>query len=135
MTLKNSSAAKSAGWLKFIPGIIWFAFVLVVVFLPGDDIPDESWLSISNFDKLIHASLFGGIVFLFCFPFKKAAIEKPGKLNLFIRITVATIVWGFTTELIQKYFIPGRQYDLMDWIADSTGAVIAFFISRKLFAK
>lgn len=135
MTSKNSSAAKSADWLKFIPGIIWFAFVLVVVFLPGDDVPDESWLSLSDFDKLIHAGLFGGIVFLFCFPFKKTAIEKPEKLNLFIRITIATIVWGFTTELIQKYFIPGRQYDLMDWIADSTGAVIAFFMSRKLFAK
>ena len=97
--------------------------------------PDEDWLSLSGFDKLIHAILFGGLVFLFCFPFKKVAIEKPEKLNLFTRITIATIVWGLTTELIQKYFIPGRQYDLNDWLADSAGAVIAFFVSKKIFAK
>ena len=133
MASNNNSAAP--GWLKFIPGIIWFIFVLVVVFLPGDDVPDESWLSLSNFDKLIHATLFGGLVFFFCLPFKKAVIERTEKLNLFLRITIATIVWGFTTELIQKYFIPGRQYDLIDWIADSVGAIIAFFISRRLFAR
>lgn len=133
MASNNNSTVQGAGWLKFIPGIIWFIFVLVVVFLPGDDVPDEDWLSVSGFDKLIHATLFGGLVFLFCFPFKKAAMEKPEKLNLFIRITIATIVWGFTTELIQKYFVPGRQYDLLDWLADSAGAIVAFIISRKFF--
>ena len=135
MASNNNGTVKSAGWLKFIPGITWFVFVLVIVFLPGDDVPDEGWLNLSKFDKLIHATLFGGIVFLFCFPFKKAAIERAEKLNLFIRITIATIVWGFTTELIQKYFVPGRQYDLLDWLADSVGAGIALFVSRKMFIK
>jgi hypothetical protein len=135
MASNNNAAAKKISGVKFIPGIIWFVIVMVIICLPGDDIPNEGWINIADFDKLIHACLFGGIVFLFCFPFKKAAIEKPQKLNLFIRIMLAAIVWGFTTELIQKYFIPGRQYDLMDWLADSTGAVIAFFVSKKLFAK
>ncbi|MFT3682011.1 MAG: VanZ family protein [Ferruginibacter sp.] len=130
---KNVPACKR--FVSFLPGIAWFIIVMIVVFLPGDDVPDTGWLNISNFDKLIHAGLFGGIVFLFCFPFKKAPGGKREKRDLFVRITIATVIWGFTTELIQKYFIPGRQYDLADWLADSIGAFIAFFVSLKLFAK
>ncbi len=121
--------------IKFIPGIAWFLFVLVLICLPGKSIPQVGWLDIVNFDKLVHAALFGGIVLFFCMPFKKATISVEEKFRLFIKITLATCVWGIATELIQKYFIPGRQFDLLDWAADSLGATIAFFISKKLFAR
>jgi hypothetical protein len=116
---------------NFLPGIAWFFVVLILICLPGDDVPHEGWMSISHFDKLVHAGLFGGIVFFFCLPFKKTTIAKEEKINIFTRIMISAIVWGLTTELIQKYFIPGRQYDLMDWLADSIGAVIAFLVSLK----
>jgi hypothetical protein len=122
------------GLKDFLPGIAWFFLVLVLICLPGDDIPSAGWIGIANFDKLVHAGLFGGIVFLFCMPFKKAAVEKQEKRSVFVRILLATIVWGLTTELIQKYFIPGRAYDLTDWLADSIGAVIAFLVSRRFFS-
>lgn len=120
--------------IKFIPGIAWFLFVLVLICLPGEDVPEEpGWLQIPDFDKLVHAALFGGIVFWFCMPFKKSAITKPAKINLFLKITIATVVWGIMTEFLQKFFIEGRQFDLVDWAADSAGAIIAFFVSRKFF--
>jgi hypothetical protein len=125
---------KSLKFVQFLPGIAWFLFVLVLICLPGEDVPEEpGWLNIPEFDKIVHAALFGGIVFWFCMPFKKSTIAKPNKLNLFIKIGIATIVWGITTEYIQKFFIEGRQFDLVDWAADSIGAVIAFFVSRKFF--
>ncbi len=122
-------------FITFLPGIAWFLFVLVLICLPGKDVPEQpDWLDfIPDFDKLVHAGLFGGIVFWFCMPFKKSIIDQHIKLNTFIRITIATIVWGITTELIQKFYVEGRQFDLMDWTADSAGAVFAFFISRKFF--
>jgi hypothetical protein len=126
---------KSLSIIKFIPGIAWFLFVLVLICLPGKDVPEEpGWLNIPNFDKIVHAGLFGGIVFWFCMPFKKSIISKPEKINLFIKIVMVTIVWGITTEFIQKFFIEGRQFDLLDWAADSAGASIAFFVCRKFFA-
>ena len=125
---------KSVRFIKFLPGIAWFLFVLVLICLPGEDMPEEpGWLNIPEFDKLVHAALFGGIVFWFCMPFKKSIISRPDKTNLFIKIAIATIVWGITTEYIQKFFIDGRQFDLLDWAADSAGAAIAFFVSRKFF--
>lgn len=133
MSTGISSAGKIKG-IHFLPGIAWFFLLLVLICLPGDDIPDTGWASIANIDKLVHAALFGGIVFLFCMPFKKSGMLNEQKNNLYLRIMLATIVWGFTTELIQKYFVPGRQYDLTDWLADSIGAVLAYFVSSRFFS-
>ena len=125
---------KSINIVKFLPGIAWFLFVLVLICLPGEDVPEQpGWLNIPEFDKLVHATLFGGIVFWFCMPFKKSSIDRADKINLFIKISIATIVWGIATEYIQKFFIDGRQFDLLDWAADSAGAIIVFFVCRKLF--
>lgn len=121
--------------IQFIPGIAWFLFVLTLICLPGKSIPQATWLNIVNFDKMVHAALFGGIVFLFCMPFKKSVLAVSEKQALFLKITLATIVWGLCTEFIQKYFIPGRQFDLMDWAADSLGAILAYIISKKLFVR
>lgn len=119
--------------INFLPGIAWFLLVLILICLPGKDVPKAAFLDSINFDKIVHSGLFGGIVFFFCMPFKKTSYSKQAKLQLFIKITLATCVWGITTEFIQRYFIPGRQFDLFDWAADSFGAVIAFFISLKFF--
>jgi hypothetical protein len=127
------SGTPSIKLIKFLPAIVWFLLVLVLICLPGDDIPDAGWLSIVDFDKIVHGGLFGGMVFLFCLPYKNATFEKSAKQHIFIKITIAAIIWGLTTELIQKYFIPGRQYDLLDWAADSFGAILSFFVCRKLF--
>lgn len=128
---------RSLRFIKFLPGIAWFLFVLVLICLPGEDVPEEpGWLNfIPDFDKFVHAGLFGGIVFWFCLPFRKSSFDKETKHNLFIKIAIATIVWGITTEYIQKFFIEGRQFDLVDWAADSAGVIIAFFISRKFFIR
>lgn len=128
---KNSSVPSIEG-KKFLPAIAWFLLVLFLICLPADDVPKPGF-DFLGFDKLIHATMFGGIVFLVCMAYKKAAIAKKEKLNIFIKITMATCVWGITTELIQLYFIPGRQFDWYDWAADSFGATIAYFVSIKFF--
>ena len=134
MTQYNRPSAVGVRVINFLPGVAWFLLVLTLICLPGKDIPKDDFLDSINFDKIVHAGLFGGIVFLFCMPFKKAGYSKQAKLQLFIKITLATCVWGITTEFIQLYFISGRQFDLLDWAADSFGAMIAFFVSIKLFA-
>jgi hypothetical protein len=119
---------------NFIPGIAWFLFVLILVCIPGEDLPATPYLDLISFDKFVHSALFGGIVFFFCMAYKKATIIRQEKLGYFIKITLATCVWGITTELIQRYFIPGRQFDWFDWAADSFGAIVAFFVCIPLFA-
>lgn len=116
---------------RFIPGITWFILVLVLLCLPGRDLPESGWLDTIHFDKFVHALLFGGIVAGFVWPYRRSALPAPAKQQLLLRLTLATIVWGLATEFIQKFFIPGRAFDLLDWLADSVGAVLIFLLFRK----
>jgi VanZ family protein len=116
---------------KFLPGIAWFFMLSVLVFLPGNDVPKVKWLDFPNFDKLVHAGLFGGLTFLFCWPFFNTTLPLKKKINYFLFISFMGIFWGISVEFIQKYYVPGRSFDLLDWAADSIGVAIAFFVSKR----
>jgi VanZ family protein len=47
---------------------------------------------------------------------------------------MAVIVWGIFTEIIQLY-VPGRSFDLLDWAADSLGALLALLLAKRLFLR
>lgn len=118
---------------NFIPGIAWFFLVLILVCLPGDNLPKpDNWLSAIYFDKWVHAGLFCILAFLFMFPVCKSDLSKIDKWNLVFKIALSTCIWGITTEFIQKFFVAGRAFDIWDWVADTTGILFALFVSRKI---
>lgn len=124
---------------SFIPGIAWFFVVLTLICLPAEDIPQPrgwfEWMNLIRIDKVVHMGIFGLLSFLFIWPIAKSNLPAKEKWNYFLRISLAVCIWGLTTELIQKFFIPTRQFDLVDWAADSIGALIALLFSRKIFSK
>jgi hypothetical protein len=121
---------------RFLPGIAWFFIVASLTLMPGDDLPKVSWLSkIKYFDKMVHAGLFGGLTFLFCLPYFSAPFSFNKKIYSFIKIALAASVWGITVEFLQKYYIPGRDFELLDWAADSAGALIAFLICVRILKR
>jgi VanZ family protein len=118
---------------KFLPGIAWFFIVAVLTLMPGSDIPKIGWMdNIKNFDKIVHAGLFGGLAFLFSIPYFRSGYSFLQKRIIITRISIAVIVWGITVEFIQKFYIPGRDFELLDWAADSAGVLIAFWICIKI---
>lgn len=113
---------------KFYPGIAWFFLVLIAVCIPGYDLPKvDKWLIEINFDKLIHVGLFAVLAYLFMHPLIKSSLPQSEKRNYLIKIAIATIIWGITTEFIQKFFVPGRSFTLGDWLADGLGGIVALF--------
>ncbi|HMW26042.1 MAG TPA: VanZ family protein [Ferruginibacter sp.] len=109
------------------PGIAWFFVILILISIPGYDLPKiDNWLIEINYDKLIHTFLFAVLAYLFMRPVMRSALSDKEKKNWLIRITLATIVYGITTEYIQKFFIPGRSFNLADWLADALGGVLMF---------
>ena len=121
---------------KFIPGIAWFFLVLILICLPGDDLPKaENWMSAIYFDKWVHMGLFSILAFLFMMPFCSRDVSNETKQIAILKVALATCIWGLTTELIQKFFIPSRDFDLLDWAADSLGIVFALFAGKWLYVK
>lgn len=115
---------------KFLPGIAWFFIIMVLTCLPGSDLPKIGWLNKIYFDKWVHIGMFGMLVFLFSFPFFKSNLSLAKKINYFLLIAITASFWGLAVEFIQKYFVVGRSFDLLDWAADSVGALIAFLFCR-----
>jgi VanZ family protein len=124
------SSYNTVRWQRFIPAAVWFLIVLVLMCTPGKDLPDTKLLKIIFLDKAVHFACFALLVILFYYPIGKTDVASASKLNYLTRLTIAGILWGITTELIQRFFIPGRSFDLFDWLADSLGAIAAFFAVR-----
>lgn len=119
---------------KNIPGIAWFFFVLVLLCLPGSGLPNaDNFFDKIFFDKWVHAGLFCVLTFLWIRPIGLLKIEISEKRYYFIRIALAFIVWGITTEFIQKYLVVTRSFDLLDWAADTFGVLIAFLYCKKVY--
>lgn len=55
--------------------------------------------------------------------------------RVFFQIMIVGFVYGILMELVQKYFIPYRSFDIIDILADGVGCVMGYFISLKRFVK
>jgi len=121
---------------SFIPAFTWWLVVLVLMCTPGRDLPDLGfWAELINLDKIIHVTVFGLMAFLFMLPFtSKKNLEKRQLKQIFLKIAICTAIWGLTTEFIQDFFIPGRTFDLLDFVADAAGGLVAYFLAKKYFS-
>jgi VanZ family protein len=108
--------------------IVWLLIISVLFFLPGSALPDEGMFGIPQFDKLVHAGFFAVLVFCWRFYFKAA----PKYTWLLLLLAAA---YGLGVEFIQRDFIPHRDFDLYDAIADSIGAAIGLWLWTKWYKK
>lgn len=81
----------------------------------------------SPWDKLAHASAFGVLALTLELEFRHWSGGFPlHRRHLWIFVAVS--LFGATDEFHQR-FVPGRECDVLDWMADSMGAVIALSAS------
>ena len=60
-------------------------------------------------------------------------LQKEITRNLqktFLRILIIACLYGIAMEIIQKYFIPNRDFDIYDIAADCVGAIGGFHCSE-----
>ena len=115
----------------YIP-LIWTLTIIILLTLPGQMLPSEQKFSIPQFDKFVHISMFGGFVFLWNLYLSRRYTAIKKLLGLFFFIFILGDALGIGMEFVQKYFIPNRDFDLADIIADMIGAGIAYGLSTIL---
>src|SRR5688500_13928190 len=98
--------------------------------LPGEELPEASWLDHLHLDKFIHIGLFTMLVVLVCLPAGHRLTNKARTDTVYIWITSAFAIYGVAIEFIQINFIPLRSFDVYDIVADAVGCVIGFFFVR-----
>lgn len=106
----------------FLPAIAWFITSFILLAMPGDDLPDGGLFDIPFFDKYVHFGMFFLLTFLFSWPFSKANTQIQTWKLMSIKIAVYAIVYGVAMEFVQKYFVKGRSFDVVDILFDSIGS-------------
>ncbi len=113
--------------------ITWSLIIGVLCCMPGSMLPGETHFTIPQFDKLVHISMFGGFVFLWnLYLSTRRGIRNDRLLRLFFLVFILGVAYGIGMEYMQKYYIPGRDYDEADIIADMLGAGLAYGLSNIL---
>jgi VanZ family protein len=118
---------------KKTPALVWTILIFILLALPGSMLPSETHFRISNFDKYVHISLFGVFVVLWSYYFM-AKTDRKNK-NVFLRFFIIACLYGIGMEYVQKYFIPFRDFDVYDILADIVGAALGYFIARLAFIR
>ena len=108
--------------------IAWTLMVIILLAIPGKMIPEEQAFTIPQFDKFVHIVLFGFFVWLWSNHYASLNLNKRKLLRIFFLIFILGVILGIGMEYVQKYFIPNRDFDEADIIADIIGAGLAYGI-------
>jgi VanZ family protein len=108
----------------FIPALLWLIITIILLTLPGSDIPQAPFFEIIYFDKWVHIGMFGILMLLWSYPFLKDQIRAK---NAFAIVGVSIICYGVLMEFVQKYFTYERSFDISDIMADAAGVIIVWF--------
>jgi len=111
----------------YVP-IAWTLVIIILLALPGSVLPEEKGFKIPEFDKFVHFTLFGMMVFLWCFYFNSKKYRLKKLTVLFFLVFLFSNALGIGMEFIQRCCIPFRDYSEADIIADMIGASISYGI-------
>jgi VanZ family protein len=85
------------------------------------------------FDKLLHFVAYALLAALFLRAFKTSRIKNKVKFMLILSVLLSSL-YGISDE-IHQYFIPYRDADLMDVLADTLGGIMGVYIYQALAGK
>lgn len=119
--------------LILIIALVYFIITVMLLTLPGSDFPKEDFLTKIYFDKWVHIGMFTLLVFLWNWWLTGG--KQPASFKRFIIAGTAAFIYGILMEFVQKYWIPGRSFDITDMIADGVGCVMGLLASKYFLRK
>ena len=113
--------------------IMWAAVILLTTLLPSSSLPSVSVWELFSFDSFAHAFLFSVLTFLMIVGFAKQYSylrlkHYPVQHALFI-----STMFGIFIELMQHHFIPGRQGDIVDVLANTIGCLLGIVLFKWIY--
>lgn len=115
---------------RYTPTILWFIGILVVSFMSSNHISAKLYL-FPHQDKVVHACMYFGLAFLFL-------CNSRHFFTITTAFTCITIFAICLTSGVIEFLQPivsNRTSDVLDFIANSTGAILAGVIVRTIVLK
>ncbi len=108
------------------PLIFYWGLIFILTTLPGNVIVNSIKLS----DKIEHILAYFGLAFLLSFAIKFFREHYFILKRIFVTLAVSVLYGGF--DEFHQLFIPKRQADLLDLMADALGALIGLLVAELL---
>lgn len=110
-----------ASFPYWVPTVLWMGVIFFMSTLPESATPGRDILP----DKVCHAGEYFILAFLILFALQRTT---RARFSSSFWITLAwVVVYGLSDEIHQLY-VPTRQFEVGDLIADVCGVVVLFFI-------
>ncbi len=128
--LTNKKLNKSHKFLYY-----WFPILVycLLIFFQSSYPSPEHVPDLPYMDKLLHILAYALLGALFLRAFKTTQIKHHLKLVLILSILLSSL-YGVSDEIHQS-FVPYRNADLMDILADMIGSIIGVYIYHSLVTK
>jgi len=124
---------KNASTIVF--ALIWLLIITILLCTPGTKLPKITWQDKIWLDKWVHIFLFMVLIILWSKAYSGKKNIQNNTRKIFFQIMILGFLYGIAMELVQKYFIPFRSFDMGDILADGAGCFIGYLISINRFEK
>jgi VanZ family protein len=108
------------------PAILWALFILILCSVKLGEV-SESPLFFPGFDKLVHCGLFFVMMVFITANYTRRHSPAVLSVKTIAILTVITIIYGGTIEILQKYIFTWRSGEWNDLFADVIGILMAAF--------
>ncbi|MDX5418317.1 MAG: VanZ family protein [Hymenobacteraceae bacterium] len=113
--------------------IMWAAVIMVTTLLPSSSMPSLSIWELFSFDSFAHAFLFAVLTYLMIVGLKKQ-YTFPRLKHYAIRTSlVVSSLFGVSIELMQHFYITGRQGDIIDVLSNTIGCLLGILIFKWIY--
>lgn len=108
-----------------MPAILWSAFVFLLCLIPGNELPQKTWLNKIYFDKIVHI----GMYFVLFLLIVRIRNQKNIPQKNIVTAAVICITQGVFIELLQGSIISlNRSFDVFDIMANCIGVLFAIIL-------
>lgn len=116
-------------YLVYVPLIIYWIMLFTATSLPAANLP-----SVAISDKIKHFGAFFGLSVLLSLTLLYQNKNLLFKNYFLAAALVISSIYGLLDEIHQS-FVPGRNSEFLDWVADSLGAAVGVFVVFYLLKK
>jgi VanZ family protein len=112
---------------KVYPVIFWIITITILSLMPSSSIPDNTWGSQFQIDKLVHIVLYS----IYTWLLGRYLCNKWTKSNILLGLAFGiTVVYGIFMELLQYYLSPSRFFEMLDIIANIIGSIVGLIFLK-----
>lgn len=115
--------------LVYTPLVIHWVSIFVLTSLPSDSLPH-----FALYDKFKHFIAYLVLSILLTLSFRVQSRFRHAKKD-FVKYSFLITIAYSTFDEIHQFFIPGRDAEILDWIANLLGIILGIFLVKRIITK